>query len=838
MSTWKKDNATESLEVAVIGMAGRFPGAKNLDEFWQNLRDGVESIRLFTDEELKNFGVSSADLASPDFVKAGALVEGADLFDSSFFGYSPREAEMLDPQQRVFLECAWSALEDAAYNPETYSGLIGVFAGTSMSSYLLYNLLGRAVSPQDGFQVMIGNDKDFLSTRVSYELNLKGPSIDVQTACSTSLVAIHLACQSLLSYQCDIGMAGGVSIQVPQRTGYYYQEGGITSPDGHCRAFDAKAQGTVFGSGVGIVVLKRLADALEDGDTIHAIIKGSAINNDGSLKVGYTAPSVEGQARVIAEAMANSGIKAEALSYIEAHGTGTPLGDPVEVEALTRAFRSSTQNKGYCALGSVKTNIGHLDAAAGVAGLIKTVLALKHKQLPPSLHFREANPAIELAGSPFYVNAELRQWASGGEARRAGVSSFGVGGTNAHVILEEAPEQQGGTQGGTQGRPWQVVVISGRTAGALERATDNLVEYLREGGEGGLSEVSYTLREGRKRFEHRRAGVCREVGEVVEALEKRDSHRVYSVNSEVVSPSLVFMFPGGGAQYAGMGHGIYQSEKVFREQVDLCAEILEPRLGYDLRKLIFPEEGRVETVSQLLSQTSVALPALFVIEYALARLWMSWGVQPEGMIGHSLGEYVAACLAGVFTLEDALSLVVLRGELLERLPAGAMISVPLSEVEASALIDERFSIAAINGPAQCVISGPVSAIDEMTGLLTSRDIEFRKLQINVASHSPLVTPILQEFTASIAKLRLRAPAIPYISNVTGTWVTEEVTDPAYWARHLRQTVRFDEGIRELLAEPERVLLEVGPGHTLSTLARLQNGNANSRPILSSLRHPY
>src|SRR5215213_4756220 len=436
MSTWKKDNATESLEVAVIGMAGRFPGAKNLDEFWQNLRDGVESIRLFTDEELKNFGVSSADLASPDFVKAGALVEGADLFDSSFFGYSPREAEMLDPQQRVFLECAWSALEDAAYNPETYSGLIGVFAGTSMSSYLLYNLLGRAVSPQDGFQVMIGNDKDFLSTRVSYELNLKGPSIDVQTACSTSLVAIHLACQSLLSYQCDIGMAGGVSIQVPQRTGYYYQEGGITSPDGHCRAFDAKAQGTVFGSGVGIVVLKRLADALEDGDTIHAIIKGSAINNDGSLKVGYTAPSVEGQAQVIMMAQLLSNVTPDMVTYIEAHGTGTPLGDPVEVEALTRAFRSSTQNKGYCALGSVKTNIGHLDAAAGVAGLIKTVLALKHGKIPASLHYEEPNPKIDLANSPFYVNARLKDWKSdNGTPRRAGVSSFGIGGTNAHVVL-------------------------------------------------------------------------------------------------------------------------------------------------------------------------------------------------------------------------------------------------------------------------------------------------------------------------------------------------------------------------------------------------------------------
>ncbi len=836
MTEIKKDNQTESLDIAIVGMEGRFPGARNLDEFWRNLRDGVESICPLTEEQMRSLGVSPAALSSSNFVKAAALLEGSELFDAPFFGYSPREAEVMDPQHRVFLECAWSALENAGYNPETYPGLIGVYAGTSMSTYLLYNILARAVDPEDSFQVMIGNDKDFLSTRVSYELNLKGPSIDVQSACSTSLVAVHLACQGLLSYQCDMAMAGGISIQVPQRAGYFYQEGGISSPDGHCRAFDAKAEGTVFGSGVGIVVLKRLSDALLDRDTIHAVIKGSAINNDGSLKVGYTAPSVEGQAQVIMMAQLISDVTPETVTYVEAHGTGTPLGDPVEIAALTKAFRASTLKTRFCAIGSVKSNIGHLDAAAGVAGLIKTVLALKHKLIPASLHFDSPNPAIDFDNSPFFVNDRLKAWESDEMVRRAGVSSFGVGGTNAHVIVEEW--QQEGKEAAEKEERWEVVVMSGRSPEALEEATREMGEYLSSDEAGEIGDISYTTREGRKGFERRRAVISRGVEEAALALVGNDAQKVVSGQKGYDNRTLVFMFPGGGTQYVGMGRGIYESERTFREQVDLCAEILEPRLGYDLRNFLYPRHERTETVSELLKQTSIALPALFVVEYALAKLWMSWCATPEAMIGHSVGEYVAACLAEVFSLEDALALVVLRGELLERLPAGAMCSVPLSEAEARLLIDERFSIAAINGPSQCVISGPAGAMDELTSVLGSRGIEFRMLQIKTASHSPMVQPILEEFTSSIAKLRLQAPKIPYLSNVTGTWVTEEVTDPLYWARHLRQTVRFADGIKELLASPERVLLEVGPGHASSTLTRLQPTIGHSPSIITSMRHPY
>ncbi|HYP25136.1 MAG TPA: beta-ketoacyl synthase N-terminal-like domain-containing protein, partial [Blastocatellia bacterium] len=504
MSDWNETNTVDNLDVAIIGMECRFPGARNIEEFWRNLRDGVESIQLFSDDTLKGFGVDPDALSHPSFIKAGALIEDSDKFDAAFFGYSPREAELMDPQQRVFLECAWSALESAGYSSENFPGLIGVYAGTSMSTYLLYNVFAQSVDPQDSFQVMIENDKDFLSTRVSYELNLKGPSVDVQTACSTSLVATHLACQSLISYQCDMALAGGVSVQVPQRTGYYYQEGGISSPDGHCRAFDAQAQGTIFGSGVGIVVLKRLADAINDGDRIHAVIKGSAINNDGAMKVGYTAPSVEGQSQVISMAQQLAGVEAETISYIEAHGTGTPLGDPVEVEALTKAFRASTQKKGFCALGSVKTNIGHLDAAAGVAGLIKAVLALRHAQIPPTLHYRSPNPNIDFPQSPFYVNPELKPWPPESGPRRAGVSSFGVGGTNAHLVLEQAPEREPGGEA----RAWQVLTVSAKSRAGLDEATDRLRQYLGRAERGGVSDkladVAYTLQVGRAGFDHRR----------------------------------------------------------------------------------------------------------------------------------------------------------------------------------------------------------------------------------------------------------------------------------------------------------------------------------------------
>ncbi|HEX8139746.1 MAG TPA: SDR family NAD(P)-dependent oxidoreductase [Pyrinomonadaceae bacterium] len=828
-------DSREDLDIAVIGMVGRFPGADNLEEFWRNLRDGVESITFFTDEELKACGVDPAALRAPNFVKAAPVLRGIEMFDAAFFGYSPREAELLDPQHRLFLECAWGALEDAGYDAGRYEGLIGVYGGTSLSTYLLYNLLASRQAAEDSFQLMIGNDKDFLSTRVSYKLNLRGPSLDVQTGCSTSLVAIHLACQALLSYHCDMALAGGVSVQVPQRTGYFYQEGGLNSSDGHCRAFDARAEGTLFGSGAGVVVLKRLGDALADGDSIQAVIKGSAINNDGSGKIGFTAPGVDGQAEVIAQAQAMANVEPETISYIEAHGTGTPLGDPVEIAALSKAFRAKTERKEFCAVGSVKSNIGHLDAAAGVAGLIKTVLSLKHKQLPPSLHFEEPNPRIDFADSPFYVNARLTEWKRNGTPRRAGVSSFGIGGTNAHVIVEEASS----AALSSESRPWQLLMLSGKTSAALDAATAQLADLFGQRPETNLADTAYTLQVGRARFEYRRIALCQDTADARAVLTSSDSQRVFTAYQEQKERTVHFMFPGGGAQYVQMARDLYESEPLYREHFDLCAEILQRRFGYDVRRWLFVDAARAKEAAEQMKRTSVGLPALFVVEYALARLWMEWGIRPEAMIGHSLGEYVAACLSGVFSLEDALALVDLRGKLFEQLPRGGMLSLPLPEREVRPMLKGQLSLAAINGPAQCVVSGPVQAIEELAAELTEKEVEFRRIQIDVAAHSQMVEPLLQPFRRFVETLELHAPAIPFVSNVTGTWIkATEATDPDYWAQHLRQTVQFSEGLSRLLDEHDPVLLEVGPGQTLSALARLQMERAGSAAVLSSTRHPY
>jgi phthiocerol/phenolphthiocerol synthesis type-I polyketide synthase E len=835
MSDLINQDLTESLDIAVIGMAGRFPLAKNLEQFWQNLCGGVESIRSFTDDELKAMGVSAAALAHPNFVKAGSILEGVDLFDAAFFNYSPKEAEVLDPQQRIFLECAWEALERAGHDPEIYQNLIGVYAGTSLSSYLLFNLMNAPglSAPEDTFQMMLGNDKDFLATRVSYELNLTGPSIDVQTGCSTSLVAVHLACQGLLSYHCDMALAGGVSVHVPQRAGYFYQEGGVNSPDGHCRAFDARAKGTVFGSGAGVVVLKRLSDALADGDIIHAVIKGSAINNDGSAKIGYTAPSIEGQSLVIAMAQAVAGIQPETITYIETHGTGTELGDPIEVAALTKAF-GATDKRRFCAIGSVKTNIGHLDAAAGVAGFIKTVLALKHKKLPPSLHFQEPNPKIDFENGPFYVNAELSDWSDGDSLRRAGVSSFGIGGTNAHVIVEEPPP----SQASGPSREWQLLLLSAKTGAALDQATANLVEFLKEHPATNIADAAYTLQCGRRGFNYRRAAICSDVDDAIEVLESRDPLRVFTSYHEPEDRHVIFMFPGGGAQYVGMGLDLYESEPVFAQAVDSCCETLKPHIGLDLKDILYPRPEREAQAAEMLKATAYALPALFTIEYSMAQLLISWGIAPHASIGHSLGEYVAACLAGVFTLEDALSLVVLRGQLFKHLPTGAMLAVALSEEELLPLLNGKLSLAAINAATQCVVSGSLEAINEMADLLESNEVEFKRLHIAAAGHSEMVTPILGEFAAFVRKLEMEAPAIQFVSNVTGAWITAaEATDPSYWARHLRQTVLFSKGLQELLKEPGRILLEVGPGQSLTTLAKMQTDEARGHAVIPTMRHP-
>jgi amino acid adenylation domain-containing protein len=825
-----------SSAVAIIGMAGRFPGAGSVEEFWRNLRAGVESISFFTDEELLAAGVPPALLDNPNAVKARGILEGVELFDAAFFGITPREAEMMDPQQRLFLECAWEALENAGYVPDGGDSAVAVYAGVGMNSYLHNNIYSNPelVKAFGATQLAIANRLDTLSTRASYKLNLRGPSVTVQTTCSTSLVAVHLACQSILNGESKLALAGAVAVHVPQQGAYVYQEGAIGSPDGHCRAFDARGEGIVSGNGVGVLLLKGLEQALADGDFVHAVIKGTAINNDGALKAGYTAPSVSGQAEVITMAQAKAQVEPETITYVEAHGTATPLGDPIEVAALDEVFKKATERRRYCALGSVKTNIGHLDTAAGIAGLIKTVEALKHKEIPPSLHYEEPNPQINFADSAFYVNDRLRPWVTDGAPRRAGVSSFGIGGTNAHLVVEEAPARESSAPG----RGWQLFVLSAASPTALDALGGRVADALRgEGAQAQLADMAYTTQVGRRRMARGRVAVGRDAGELAEALGGGDGESVFTARQEAGPHPVVFMFPGGGAQYVNMGYELYREEPTFREQVDLCVGLLEPHLGFDLREYLYVGDGQTEGHVVRLRRPVYALPALFVTEYALARLWMSWGVEPAAMIGHSLGEYVAACVAGVLPLDDALALVAERARMMQELPEGAMLAVPLPEAEVKGLLGAGLSLAAVNGPSRCVVSGRVEAVQELERRLTEKGVACRRLQTSHAFHSEMVEPLLERFAERVGRVRLQPPRIPYISNLTGGWITAaEATDPAYWARHLREAVRFADGLEELSKDSQRLLLEVGPGQTLSTLAK-QYKSAQALQGLSSLPHP-
>lgn len=840
--------------IAIIGMAGRFPGAKSVTQFWQNLREGVESISLFSDQELVASGVDSASLGDRNYVKAGFVLEEIEMFDAGFFGYSPREAQILDPQQRLFLECAWSAMENAGYDPKADKNFTGVYAGGNLSTYLLNNIASHPhLLKSLSMQIALGNDKDSISTRVSYQLNLQGPSISVGTACSTSLVAVHLACRGLLSYQCDLALAGGVAIQVPQTEGYFYQTGGMASSDGHTRAFDAQAQGGPFGRGVGVVVLKRLAEALADGDRIYAVIKGSAINNDGAAKVSYTAPSVTGQAEVIAQAQAIASFEPETITYIEAHGTGTPLGDPIELRALEKVFRASTNKQNFCAIGSVKTNVSHLNTAAGVTSLIKTALALKHQQIPPSLHFEQPNPEIDFANSPFYVNTKLSAWQTDKTPRRAGVSSFGLGGTNAHVVLEEAPV----VEASGKSRPWQLLILSAKTSSALDTATANLVTYLQQQPELNLADVAYTLQVGRHAFNHRRTVVCQDIPDAIVALQ--DPKRVLTSTHEMNDRSVAFMFTGLGTHYVNMARELYQVEPTFREHCDRCCSLFQPLLGVDLRDVIYPDSLEVteksgidlrkmlgrdaaqpDTATQKLNQTYLTQPALFVIEYALAQLWRSWGIIPVAMIGYSIGEYVAATEAGVLSLEDAITLVAKRAQMIQDLPGGAMLAVPLSPAEVQPFLSKHLSLSAVNGSSLCVLAGTTEAVEQLAEQLTAQGLACRRLQSSHAFHSQMMEAIADSFTALVKTVNLQPPQIPYISNVTGTWITaEQATDPSYWTKHLCEPVLFAEGVQQLWLHCP-ILLEVGAGQTLSSLALqcLDIPTAADRVVLPSLRHAY
>ncbi len=831
------DENPEGLDVAVIGFDGRFPGAEDAQHFWNNLQEGVESVTSYTDEELLERGVTAQELATPGYIKMGAPLDQMECFDAGFFGFSPRDASIMDPQHRHFLEVAWSTLEHAGYDPSTYEGSIGVYAGSGMNAYMPYNLLTNpALVDSVGFFLLrhTGNDKDFLTTRVSYCFNLTGPSVNIQTACSTSLVAIHAACQSLAGGECDMALAGGVTIELPHRRGYLYEEGEILSPDGHCRAFDAQSKGTIFGSGVGAVLLKRLADAEEDGDTIHAIVKASAINNDGASKVGYLAPSVDGQVGAITEALALADISPTDISYVETHGTGTPVGDPIEVAALTKAFGQDAPRGDHCGIGSVKTNIGHLDTAAGVAGFIKVVQALKHQKIPPSLHFKSPNPTIDFENSPFYVNAKLQDWTPRNGPRRALVNSLGVGGTNALVVLEEAPTPPTSEAARAQ----EVIVLSAKSARALDGATDRLARFLESNPNTHLGDLAYTLQVGRRHFLHRKGVVVSSVSEAKAALlgEVREHTRVQKASDTPRRP--VFCFPGGGAQYPNMGKVLYESFPLFKEEMDRCLQAVQQREQIDLLPLLFPPAEAEQQARQELKKPSLALPALFSTSYALAKLWMSVGVKPESMIGHSMGEYVAACLAGVFSLEDALSVVTLRGRLFESLPKGGMLAVHLSAQDLEPHLTKGLSIAARNGPELVVASGPVDELEQLQNALEAQEIDCRSIPISVAAHSSMLEPILEPFLEALSKLNYQEPSIPFVSNVTGTWIQPgEATQPEYWVKHLRASVLFAEGLTELLKDDGRYYLEVGPGRTLTTFVQAHPDWTRARPVFTSLRHP-
>lgn len=824
----RASNHGQRRDIAIVGVVGRFPGADDLETFWKNLCDGKESISFFSDEELVAAGVEPELVADPNYVRANGTISDITNFDAAFFGIAPAEADVMDPQHRLFLESAWHVLEHAGYGAGVGEDSVGVFAGCSHDRYLIYNLLPHLYteSPHSVYQVLLGNDRDYLASRASYLLNLRGPAVNVQTACSSSLVALHMACQSILDGDSDMAIAGGVALKVPQKSGYLYSEGMIVSPDGHCRPFDAKANGTTWGSGIGVVLLKSLDRALEDRDTIYAVVKGSAINNDGSLKVGFTAPGVDGQARVIAAAQQAAGVDPATISYIEAHGTGTPMGDPAEVAALSRAFGGG-HSAPYCAMGSVKSNIGHLDTAAGIAGLIKTTLALQHRQLPPTLHYASPNPDIDFGSSPFFINDRLRDWQPvGGTPLRAGVSSFGIGGTNAHVVLEEAPEIPAAP--GSEG-DGTLLVYSCRTEDALNRLQEAFPPFFEARPDISISDAAFTLATGRAPFPHRGAVVCGSARDASGAF--ADSKRILRGTAAPTGADVVFMFPGQGTQELGMGSGLHRVVPVFREAFDRCAELLRPDLGIDLIAALDADGGG----EARLNETWLTQPALFATEYALAQVWMSWGVKPAAMIGHSVGEYVAACIAGVFDLPTALRLIAARGKLMWEQPRGAMLAVQAPANQLQHRLPADVSIAAINAPDACVVAGPGDSIDTLAQRLGDAGMACKKLRTSHAFHSAMMDGFTEPFAAVLRGCTLNRPSMPFISNVTGTWADpDEVARPEYWVKHARQAVRFADGLGELLKDPRRAFLEVGPGATLAKLVRKQPAADRSRIVVSSL----
>ncbi len=828
-------------DIAVIGMSGRFPGAPDIRRFWENLEQGVESISFFSQEELIEAGADAALVRQPGYVGAKGVLEGMEHFDAPFFDYTAKEAQMMDPQLRILHQCAWGALEDAGYDPFAFEGAIGLFAGATSNFPWMRELSAGLADSTDLFAHMIFNERDYLTTRVAYKLNLRGPCSTVQTACSTSLTAVALACRALAAGDCSMALAGGVGLTFPAKDGYLYREGMIFSPDGHCRAFDAAAKGTVGGNGAGLVVLKPLAEARRDRDAVYAVIKGAALNNDGIRKAGYTAPSVDGQAGVIRRAHRLARVHPESIGFVETHGTATPLGDPVELEALRQAF--GTEKKHFCAIGSVKTNIGHLDGAAGIAGFIKAVLAVYHRRIPPSLHFKTPNPRLNMRESPFYVNTQAVPWKNPGAPLRAGVSSFGIGGTNVHVILEGVPAAPDAAGTGTEPvtPPFHLLPLSAKSPAALDTVLRNLEAYLRDHPGADPAGVAYTLAVGRRHFPHRKMLVCRDHGEALETFAA--PARVRGFNAGPEPRPVIFMFPGIGGQYVNMARDLYRELSPFRREMDRCFGLLEPLLGRDIREVLYPAPGNAPEApgneeNREIHRFEIAQLAVFCLEYSLARVSMGWGITPYAMIGYSFGEYTAACVAGVFTLEEMLALLVTRGRAVRETAAGAMLSVPLPREKVVPLLPAPLALAVDNGPS-CIVAGASAEVESFAQRMKGEGCMCVPLDTATAVHSSLMEPAAEKIRRAVEGMSPSEPRIPYVSNVTGTWMTAaDARDPGYWVRHLTGTVSFAGGIKHLLEDNENALfLEVGPGRDLSTLVRYHAPQQRMRFVLNLVRHP-
>lgn len=820
----KNNQKYTGLEIAIIGVACRLPGASNWREYWDNLTSGASSIHFLSDAELAAAGVDTKTIQQQHFVRAKATLKDKAHFDAAFFDYLPAEARLMNPVHRVFHECVWEALEDAGYDPAQTDEMISLYAGAGDDLNWRVNVMQQQQQEIDNFSLDLISSKDHLATLTSYKLNLKGPSYFINTACSTSLTAVNMACKSLLLGEAKIALAGGAAVSSQKRNGYLYQEGMIFSKDGHCRAFDKDASGTISSEGAGIVVLKRLTDALADGDQIYAVIKGGAINNDGNGKVGYTAPSVEGQAACIRMAQKFARVEPESISYVEAHGTGTNLGDPIEIEALNLAFNRNKAHK--CAIGSVKSNIGHTDAAAGVAGLIKAALSLKYKKIPASIDYKTPNPGIDFAGGPFYVNTALTPWQRTGEAPlRAAVSSFGIGGTNAHTILEEAPQ----AEEHAAARPWQLLTISARTEGALARYVDRLKNFLHKEPGVHPADLAYTLQTGRRHFNYRKSLVFSDTGELATLLDGAKGKEA-GVKSRENNQGVVFLFPGQGSQYTKMGKDLYDNSLLFSGWMDRGFSILEQLTGESMKEVLFAEKGDV-------NETHYAQPLIFLVEYSLAQTLLAWGITPQHMVGHSIGEYVAACISGVLSLEDALKIVVKRSALMHQLPAGIMLSVPVSETEATKYLQEGISLAAVNGPEQVVFSGSPEAMEKLQQVLDEADISHITLHTQRAFHSAMLDPVLDEFRKTLETVTFHPPQRSYFSNVTGQLITAaDATSPDYWVRHMRGTVHFSDNLKAVLAlQQDYIFLEVGAGQSMTALLKQQP--VKNRPVALNLMRP-